>query len=98
MCRGRSGLWPGGDPELDTVQEKVHQPTAHTAAGNYRNYPNNVERCTTSLLPVVFTSILLDINIECIKYFSSNTIIILGGGHMEPEAGQSDDQSEMSTW
>ena len=70
---------------------------AHTAAGNYRNYPNNVERCTTSLLPVVFTSILLDINIECIKYFSSNKIIFLGGGHMEPEAGQSDDQSEMST-
>ena len=68
---------------------------AHTAAGNYRNYPNNVERCTTSLLPVVFTSILLDINIECIKYFSSNKIIILGGGHMEPEVGQSIDQSEM---
>ena len=68
---------------------------AHTAAGNYRNYPNNVERCTTSLLPVVFTSILLYINIECIKYCLSNKIIVLGVGHMEPEVGQSIDQSEM---
>ena len=42
---------------------------AHTAAGNYRNYPNNVERCTTSLLPVVFTSILLDINIAMYQIF-----------------------------
>ena len=69
MCRGSERPLARRDPELDTVQEKVHQPTAHTAAGNYRNYPNNVERCTTSLLPVVFTSILLDINIAMYQIF-----------------------------
>ena len=93
MCRGRSGHWPGGDPELDTVQEKVHQPTLLQAI---------IETIQTMLKDAQHRSFLSCsrqycwiLILLCIKYFSSNTIIILGGGHMEPEAGQSIDQSEM---
>ena len=95
MCRGSERPLARRDPELDTVQEKVHQPTLLQAI---------IETIQTMLKDAQHRSFLSCsrqycwiLILLCIKYFSSNTIIILGGGHMEPEVGQSIDQSEMKS-